>query len=303
MNYVIEFQNVTKKYGDKIAINDVSFKVNRGDIFGYLGPNGSGKTTSIRMMLDLLHPTSGKVLLFGDTPSSNAVRKRIGLCLDDEGFYPELTAYQNLEYFDRMFNTGEDRVKRVNEALEMLGLREYERQKVNDFSNGMKRRLGIARAILGKPELIILDEPTNGLDPDGQKLISELLMYLSGKVTVFISSHNLNIIEDVCNKVAIIKKDCLFCGDLSEINSENTLIYSVGFTNQQNITEIMAQLSPISYTTIEDRLIIRVDADKKKITEHMLAAHDLRINSQKVCSRKLENLYFSLIKENSDESF
>ena len=178
MSHIIEFQNVTKKYGDKIAVNDVSFKVDRGDVFGYLGPNGSGKTTSIRMMLDLLRPTSGKVALFGEVPSSHAVRKRIGLCLDDEGFYPDLTAYQNLEYFDRMFNEEADRAKRICEALEKLGLREDEKRRINDFSNGMKRRLGIARALLCKPELVILDEPTNGLDPDGQKLIGELLLIL-----------------------------------------------------------------------------------------------------------------------------
>ena len=302
MSHIIEFQNVTKKYGDKIAVNDVSFKVDRGDVFGYLGPNGSGKTTSIRMMLDLLRPTSGKVALFGEVPSSHAVRKRIGLCLDYEGFYPDLTAYQNLEYFDRIFNEATDRAKRIYESLEKLGLQEHEKLKINDFSNGMRRRLGIARALLCKPELVILDEPTNGLDPDGQKLIGELLLYLAGKVTVFISSHNLNIIEDVCNKVAIIKRDCLFCGDVSAIDSPNTLVYSISFTNRQSIPEIMARLSPISYKIIEDRLIVRLSADRQHLAERMLAEHDLKLNSKKICTRKLENLYFSLIKENADET-
>lgn len=297
MKNVIEFKGVTKKYGEKTAIDDVTFAVEKGDIFGYLGPNGSGKTTSIRMMLDLLHVTSGEILLFGMPIGKNDIRKKIGICLDDEGFYPELTAYQNLEYFDRIYNDASGRKKRIDEFIDRVGLSNSKSELVGNFSKGMKRRLGIARALLNNPELLILDEPTNGLDPDGQKYVSELLMYLSGKTTVFLSSHNLNIIEDVCNKVAIIKNRLLFCDKMDSIAHNHTILYNLTFSNKKDSYKFINQLDTVDHSVIDDRLIVRVNEAERQLAENLMKEHGLVIESKKNSDRKLENLYFSVLKE------
>lgn len=297
MKNIIEFKGVTKKYGEKTAIDDVTFTVEKGDIFGYLGPNGSGKTTSIRMMLDLLHVSSGEILLFGKPIGKNDIRKKIGICLDDEGFYPELTAYQNLEYFDRIYNDASGRKKRIDEFIDRVGLSNSNSELVGNFSKGMKRRLGIARALLNNPELLILDEPTNGLDPDGQKYVSELLMYLSGKTTVFLSSHNLNIIEDLCNKVAIIKNRLLFCDKMDSIACNHTILYNLTFSNKKDSYEFINQLDTVDHSVIDDRLIVRVNEAEQQLAEKLIKEHGLVIESKKNSDRKLENLYFSVLKE------
>lgn len=302
METIIDFKNVTKKYGDKIAIEDISFTVNKGDIFGYLGPNGSGKTTSIRLILDLIKLTSGSINVFNMPNTDNAVRKKIGICLDDEGFYPDLTAYCNMEYYDRIYNDPAGRKKRIEECVELVGLRESVNERVGDFSKGMKRRLGIARALLNQPELLILDEPTNGLDPNGQKLVRDLLLYISNKTTVFLSSHNLEIIEEMCNRVAIIKKRLLFCERIDTLSGNGTVSYSLLFEDKIQCMKIINEIQPLDFNIIRNKVVITVSEDKKHTVEQFIDGYAIRILNTVKSNSKLENLYFSVMKEATDES-
>jgi len=302
MDNILEFKNVTKKYGEKTAIEDISFSVSKGDIFGYLGPNGSGKTTSIRLILDLLHLTSGSITVLGKRNNTNPVREKIGICLDDEGFYPDLSAYSNMEYFDRIYNDKKDRRKRIEESIELVGLRDSKNEQVGGFSKGMKRRLGIARALLNDPELLILDEPTNGLDPNGQKLVRDLLLYISNKTTVFLSSHNLDIIEDMCNKIAIINKNLLFCDSISAVNSSGTISYSLSFSNKKDCLKLINDIDPLDFNLIEDKLVMTVSAEKQGMVEKIIDGVNYKLLNKISNNRKLENLYFSVIKEAKNES-
>lgn len=301
MESIIEFKNVTKKYDDKTAIEDISFTVSKGDIFGYLGPNGSGKTTSIRLILDLIKLTSGSITVLGSPNNTNAIRKRIGVCLDDEGFYPELTAYDNMEYFDRIFNCKKDRKKRIEEYIELVGLKDDTNEKVGDFSKGMKRRLGIARALLNNPDLLILDEPTNGLDPNGQKLVRDIMMYISNTTTIFLSSHNLDIVEGMCNKIAIINKKLLFCDKTDAISNSGTVSYSLMFDDRVKCMKMLNEIDPLDFNIIKNKVVITVSNDKKNIIEKYIDNKTIELSSIIKSSNRLENLYFSVIKEANNE--
>ena len=205
----IQLQSVTKNFGSIRAVDDLSLTVSEGDIYGFLGPNGSGKSTSIRMLLSLIRPTAGNILLFGKDLSTHRyqVLSRIGALIEKPDFYKYLSARKNLEILGRLSNI-DNRKTRVEEVLDIVGLLSRADSKVRTFSQGMKQRLGIAQAILHKPDLIILDEPTNGLDPQGQKEIRELILSLKKDqhITILISSHILFEMEQIANRMIIINK-------------------------------------------------------------------------------------------------
>jgi ABC-type multidrug transport system ATPase subunit len=205
----IELRGLTKHYGSFTAVNGLDLTVESGDVYGFLGPNGAGKSTSIRMMTSLIRPTSGVIRLFGmdlQTHRSEVLR-RIGAIVERPDFYNYLSARRNLEILGRL--SGAD-VSRANllRALGIVGLAERAESRVKTFSHGMKQRLGIAQALLHDPDLIILDEPTTGLDPHGMKDIRELILSLSAdhRKTIFLSSHILPEVELTANRMVIINK-------------------------------------------------------------------------------------------------
>jgi ABC-2 type transport system ATP-binding protein len=206
---IIEINGLTKKFGSLTAVDNLDLKVYKGDIFGFLGPNGAGKSTTIRMLLSLIKPTSGSIRIFGLSVKRDRknIMRRIGAIVEKPDFYLYLTAYKNLEILGRL--SGADVSKnKIMGMLELVGLASRHNSKVKTFSHGMKQRLGLAQALLHDPELIILDEPTTGLDPQGMKEIRELILYLSrskGK-TIFLSSHILHEVEMIANRMIIINK-------------------------------------------------------------------------------------------------
>jgi ABC-2 type transport system ATP-binding protein len=209
---VVAVQSLTKIFKDfwmrdrARAVDGVSFEINRGEIFGLLGPNGSGKSTTIKVLLGLLKPTSGRVAVFGKLPSDVTIKKRIGYLPEESYLYQFLNARETLEYYGRLFGiTGEVLQRRTDELLDMIGLTGAQFRPVREYSKGMQRRIGIAQALINDPDFLILDEPTTGLDPIGNRQVKDLILELGrrGK-TILLSSHLLSDVEDVVDRMVIL---------------------------------------------------------------------------------------------------
>jgi ABC-2 type transport system ATP-binding protein len=229
---IISTSRLTKAFGKLVAVNDLHIQVMRGDVFGFLGPNGSGKTTTIRMLLGLIRPTAGRAVIFGmDTEQQmSAILPRIGAIVETPVFYPYLSGLDNLRVIGAASGmvSGKTNQHRIDEVLELVELHVQAKMAYRKYSLGMKQRLGIAAALLTDPELVLLDEPTNGLDPAGMFEIRQLIHRLSafGK-TIFLSSHLLNEVQQVCNRVAILQKGNLIKqGNVGELlrGSEQILV-------------------------------------------------------------------------------
>lgn len=225
---VLETLNLNKSFGAKKVVDDLSLQVEAGDIYGFLGPNGSGKTTTIRLALHLLHPDSGQVTINGfdiHTHFSQAI-SQVGAIVETPQFYTYLTGRDNLRH---MANLIPNLPKgRVDEVLALVGMSKRADDKVKTYSLGMKQRLGIARALLNNPRLVILDEPTNGLDPQGMIEVRDMIARLAKEqdITFFISTHLLHEVEQICNKVAVLQRGKLLAqGKVQELlNTENEVI-------------------------------------------------------------------------------
>lgn len=220
---IISTSKLTKAFGNSVAVNNLDLQVRRGDVFGFLGPNGSGKTTTIRMLLGLIRPTTGRATLFGMDNASHlpAILQRLGAIVETPIFYTYLSGVDNLRVIASTSGMASGRVNdhRLAEVLEIVDLQSSQKLAYRTYSLGMKQRLGIAAALLTDPELVLLDEPTNGLDPAGVVEMRQLIQRLSshGK-TIFISSHILYEIQHVCNRVAILQKGQLVTqGEVSDL--------------------------------------------------------------------------------------
>lgn len=225
---IVEIKNLVKHYGKFCAVEDVSFDVYKGDVFGFLGPNGAGKSTTIRTMLSLISATSGELNLFGKSLKNyrNEILSKIGCIVEKPDFYKYLSAEKNIEIFARLSGINASK-KQVHEIIEFVGLKGREKDKVGGFSHGMKQRLGIAQTLIHDPELIILDEPTTGLDPQGIIDIRNLILQLKNErnKTVLLSSHILSEIELIANRMVIINKGkTIVQGSVSELLNEQELI-------------------------------------------------------------------------------
>ncbi|MCS6917691.1 MAG: ABC transporter ATP-binding protein [Chitinophagales bacterium] len=230
MEHIVRLEQVRKTFGRIVAVDGLSFSVMKGDIFGFLGPNGSGKSTTLRMLLGLVRPDSGRILLFGNpwNPGQRQVLGRIGSLIEGPDFYPYLSGYKNLELLGKLAGLRRPHA-RISEVLELVGLKGRENDFVKTYSHGMKQRLGIAQALLHQPELLVLDEPTEGLDPQGLRDIRELLLRLQRQgITVLLSSHLLAEVEQVATRMAIVHRGKLLAeGMVAELLSENDLIVTV----------------------------------------------------------------------------
>jgi ABC-2 type transport system ATP-binding protein len=205
MSAAIDLEKVSKQLSGRQVLKGVSFAVEPGDIFGCLGPNGAGKTTTIRIILGLLKTSAGQVRVLGSDPGDERVRDRVGFLLEVDGLYDNLTAHENLAYYARLYGF-RDSQGRIGEVLEGAGLTDRAHDKVSTYSKGMRQRLALARSILHRPEILVLDEPTAGLDPGGQTEVRHALLELSrneGK-TIFLSSHNLDEMQRLCNRIVLI---------------------------------------------------------------------------------------------------
>lgn len=258
---IVEVSHLVKLYGKFKAVDDASFDVFRGDVYGFLGPNGAGKSTTIRTILSLISPTSGQIKVFGRdiAHQRNYILQRIGCIVEKPDFYNYLSAEKNLQIFARISGVSIPR-KKVHEIIEFVGLKGREKDKVKGFSHGMKQRLGIAQTLIHDPELIILDEPTTGLDPQGIIDIRNLIIQLRHErnKTILLSSHILSEIELIANRMVIINKGKIVVqGSVSELLNAQEMVVAFTVDNVAK-AEQLARSSTLSLNinSIEGNILL-----------------------------------------------
>lgn len=239
MEKVLEINNLTKRFGKLTAVNDLSFSVEKGNVYGLLGPNGSGKSTTLGMILNVVNPTSGNWKWFGEEHSIESLKK-VGAIIERPNFYPYLSAKKNLEIVAEI--KGADYLK-IEEKLKIVGLWERKNDKFSTFSLGMKQRLAIAGAMLNDPDVLILDEPTNGLDPQGIIKIREIIQDIAAQgTTIILASHLLDEVEKVCSHVVILERGkTLYSGSVDEMTASYGYI-EVGSNDSQKLQNFLVSM-------------------------------------------------------------
>ncbi len=217
MEQILQINSLSKHYGALKAVDNVSFTIEKGHVYGILGPNGSGKSTTLGMVLNVVNPTSGNYTWFDGTTSNHEALKKIGAIIERPNFYPSMDAVQNLKLVCKIKNIAEDR---IDEKLELVDLLSRKHSPFKTYSLGMKQRLAIASALLNNPDILILDEPTNGLDPQGIRKIRDIIQHIASLgTTILLASHLLDEVEKVCSHVIVLRQGhMLYCGPVAEMN-------------------------------------------------------------------------------------
>ena len=268
---IIEVKGLQKSFGSFEAVKNVSFTVNKGDVFGFLGPNGAGKSTTMRCMLSLIKPNAGDIRIFGKNlfEERNAILAKVGSIVEKPDFYKYLSALKNLEIFARVSGAQVSQ-KDIYETLDFVGLLGREKDRVGGFSHGMRQRLGIAQTLLHQPELIILDEPTTGLDPQGIIEVRDLILRLKNEQnkTVILSSHQLAEIELVANRMVIINKgQTIIEGSVTELmNAQETLLHIELAQNSQGAAALIQEILPQVKVQVSSPKTLEMNIEKKHIS-------------------------------------
>ena len=300
----IAARGLGKRYGEIVAVDSVDLTVEPGDVFGYLGPNGAGKTTSLRMMLGLIRPTEGSVELFGRDPLIDGARALDGVAGFVEGprFYPYLSGRRNLELL-AAYDEPDSR-SRIGEVLELVDLADRAKDRVGGYSHGMKQRLGIASALLRQPRLLLLDEPTTGLDPAGMRDMRDFVRRLAGEgITVLLSSHLLGEVEELCNRVAIVSKGAIvYEGALAELLARASTGYRLRSTEPER-----ARMVCLSQQGIDGVELVagelRFQADEDAVAALSVALGQARIGVTALVpeTASLEELFLGLTEDEPDD--
>lgn len=302
---IIEIENLSKQFKDLKAVNKLNLNVYKGDVFGFLGPNGAGKSTTIRMLVSLIAPTEGSIKIFGKTLKQHRteILGNIGAIVEKPDFYGYLSAFTNLEILGKI--SGKEISKnRIMEVLELVGLDKRYRSKVKTFSHGMKQRLGLAQALLHDPELIVLDEPTTGLDPQGMKEIRDLIIYLSKEKqkTVFISTHILYEVELVANRMIIINKGSAKVeGSVEELLSTNNVRVTFEVDNQEKTSSLLSNTAWINKldTTVNGKFIFNLSPEEVPLLNKYLVQNDIMVAAV-IPTRSLEEYFLSITQKASE---
>jgi ABC-type multidrug transport system ATPase subunit len=300
---VLRTTRLSKKFGKRWAAKDLNLEVRRGDVFCFLGPNGAGKSTTIRMILTLLMPSSGSIEMFGLDLHGHrrAVLSQVCGIVEKPDFYLYLSAYKNLEILGSM--TRRVQKKEIMDALDMVGLTSRAFEKVKTFSHGMKQRLGIAQALLTEPELIILDEPTTGLDPQGMKEVRGLIKKLANekKMTVFLSSHLLSEVELVATRMAVINRGELIAqGAVSELLDRESTEYSIQVSPLNLAVDLLRKLPWVVLLSTEDgKIELRVEPGHASELNKFLVSNHIEVLSF-YPHRTLEDFFLKITEGISD---
>ena len=294
---VLQTDNLSKNFGAVTAVQSVNLRVQRGEVFGFLGPNGAGKTTTIGMVLGLIHPSEGSITLFDQpvSPNQNRGLQQVGSLVGAPALVPYLTARENLQLIARLHPEVEN--GRIDEVLELVGLTQAAGRKVQGFSTGMKQRLGLGAALLHRPSLIILDEPTNGLDPAGMREVRTLIRQLADDgITIFLSSHLLHEVEQVCDRIAVIRQGAIVAqGAVGALLSQSGQSVRLKVKNPAKAGELLAQL-PNAAKIETNGAYVQVSGIESETAVAHLAQNGIipsEVQSQK---SDLESLFLELTK-------
>ena len=256
METILTLNNLTKKFGSLTAVNNLSFTIKKGNVYGILGPNGSGKSTTLGMVLNVVNKTSGDFHWFDGSESTHEALKKVGAIIEHPNFYPYMTAAQNLALVCKI--KGVDEAK-IEEKLEIVSLLDRKDSKFRTFSLGMKQRLAIASALLNDPEILILDEPTNGLDPQGIHQIREIIKKIAGLgTTILLASHLLDEVEKVCSHVVIIRKGImLYSGQVDEMNASHGF-FELKAGETAKLQQLLSEHPSIGKVSLNEGLITAI---------------------------------------------
>jgi len=303
---LIETKNLTRKFGDLTAVDDLTLSVDEGEVFGFLGPNGAGKTTTIRMLACLISKTSGTAKVgdydIGNSADQQKIRRMIGMVPDNVGLYDELTAYKNLDFYGRYYKVEESRRReRIEYFLKMLGLWEKKDIAAGTFSKGMKQKLAIARALVHDPEVLFLDEPTVNLDPEAAKTVRDFILDLKQeKKTIFLNTHNLDEAQRICGRIAILNTRLMAIGTPTELERSASGRKTV--VQLEKVSDVIVSAAKKAGADVEavegNKLVIKVGDPEKENPDILGAifAAGGRVQFVTEVSSTLEEVYLKLVR-------
>jgi ABC-2 type transport system ATP-binding protein len=294
-NYILESHNLSKQFGPVTAVDQINLQVRRGELFGFLGPNGAGKTTTIGMALGLVAPSKGRVEIFGQpvTPNRTQPLRRVGSLVGAPSLLPYLSGRDNLRLLARLSDEVDN--GRIAEVIERVGMSDSAQRKVQGYSTGMKQRIGLAAALLHRPDLIILDEPTNGLDPKGMREMRQLLRDLAADgVTIFLSSHLLYEVEQICDRVAVLSRGRIVAeGQVSDLLGQQQMTVKIGVATPAEAEAALQSLAGVERLTVNGHYLEVSGVSGETIVRH-LARHDIYPGEVIVQRVDLESLFLEM---------
>jgi len=304
MSDAIKLEGISKQLGEREILSDVGFTVKQGDVFGYLGPNGAGKTTTIRILLGLLQATSGKASILRQDVSADETRRKVGFVLEADGLYDNMSAYENVAYYARIYEVSQSR-EMIQRVLELVELSDRAGDKVGIYSKGMRQRLALARAMVHDPDILILDEPTAGIDPSGQIEVRQIILDMAHKrdKTVFLSSHNLDEVQRICNRIALIDRGKIrLYGERDELQRKMGKGEVIVETTEPITEPILVELQSLPGVSIQNRKDRTLILSMGKGTEvpdivNFLTQRGVRIEQAKRREASLEELYTTILME------
>ncbi|WP_332445388.1 ABC transporter ATP-binding protein [Dehalococcoides mccartyi] len=304
MDTAISLENVKKTLGNREVLKRITFTVATGDIFGYLGPNGAGKTTTIRILLGLLKANSGSLAIMGQDIDQGETRRKIGFALDPDGLYDNMSAEENLAFYARIYrlsNAGQ----KIAELLKAVGLSDRTKDRVGTYSKGMRQRLALARAMVHDPEVLVLDEPTAGVDPSGQIEVRQIMLELAHKEnkTVFLSSHNLDEVQRICNRIALIDRgEIKLYGETDSLRrgmSSGTVVIETATEAPKMILDELKSIPKLGLRENQERRLIFSPQEGTEVSDIIswLTEHQVKIEGAARKEATLEEMYSTILKE------
>lgn len=307
---MITVENITRKFGDLTAVENISFDINESEIFGFLGPNGAGKTTTIRMLSTLISPDSGKITIDGKDTLSHGeyIREITGLLTESPGMYEKISAYDNLKYYSSFYNISDNKRKNnIEKYLKMFGLWDRRDDLAGTFSKGMKQKLALSRALIHEPKILLLDEPTAGLDPESAHMVRNFIDSLKKeKTTVFLCTHNLEEASGLSDRVCIIKKKIIRIATLSELQSGERgkrveIVFADDADRYVKLMEGINQVKDIHADKNKAILVIENPEVSNPIVLKKLIDSGIKIIYFNQIKASLEEIYLDLIRDEKEK--